>query len=171
MTEAKLVTLSAELVARARAGNRSAFESLFRRYARMVHGIALARLTASEADDVVQEVFFAALTQLETVRDVDALGGWLAQIARNRSIDVLRRRRSTSELNDDLPSHHKPDAVVEAEQILAKLQELPEAYRETLVLRLVEGLSGNEIAEKVGLTPESVRVNLHRGMTLLRQRL
>ena len=51
---------------------------------------------------------------------------------------------------------------------LAALRALPEAYRETLVLRLVEGLSGAEIAERTGLTPGSVRVNLHRGMALLR---
>jgi RNA polymerase sigma-70 factor (ECF subfamily) len=48
---------------------------------------------------------------------------------------------------------------------------MPEAYRETLVLRLVEGMTGNEIAERTGLKPESVRVNLHRGMVLLRQAL
>jgi RNA polymerase sigma-70 factor, ECF subfamily len=48
---------------------------------------------------------------------------------------------------------------------------LPEAYRETLVLRLVEGMTGPEIAARTGLTAASVRVNLHRGMKLLRERL
>jgi len=48
---------------------------------------------------------------------------------------------------------------------------LPEAYRETLVLRLVEGMTGPEIANRTGLTPASVRVNLHRGMKLLREKL
>jgi RNA polymerase sigma-70 factor (ECF subfamily) len=48
---------------------------------------------------------------------------------------------------------------------------LPEAYRETLLMRLVEGLTGPEIALRTGLTPDSVRVNLHRGMKLLRERL
>ena len=51
------------------------------------------------------------------------------------------------------------------------IRDRPEAYRETLLMRLVEGLSGPEIAERTGLTPESVRVNLHRGMKLLRDRL
>ena len=54
---------------------------------------------------------------------------------------------------------------------LDAVKSLPEAYRETLVLRLVEGLSGPEIAERTGLTPASVRVNLHRGMKLLREKL
>jgi len=55
--------------------------------------------------------------------------------------------------------------------VLAAIQRLPEAYRETLVLRLVEGMTGPEIAERTGLTPGSVRVNLHRGMQMLREAL
>ena len=54
---------------------------------------------------------------------------------------------------------------------LALIRTLPEAYRETLVLRLSEGLTGPEIAQRTGLTPASVRVNLHRGMKLLREKL
>jgi RNA polymerase sigma-70 factor, ECF subfamily len=55
--------------------------------------------------------------------------------------------------------------------VLDIIKALPEAYRETLVLRLAEGMTGPEIAERTGLTPESVRVNLHRGMKMLRERL
>ena len=51
------------------------------------------------------------------------------------------------------------------------IRDLPEAYRETLVLRLVEGMSGDEIAARTGLTSASVRVNLHRGIKMLRERL
>lgn len=59
----------------------------------------------------------------------------------------------------------------EAQLALTVIQTLPDAYRETLTMRLAEGLSGPEIAVLTGLTPESVRVNLHRGMKLLRERL
>jgi len=55
--------------------------------------------------------------------------------------------------------------------ILGVIRGLPEAYRETLILRLVEGLTGPEIAERTGLTAGSVRVNLHRGMQMLREKL
>ena len=55
--------------------------------------------------------------------------------------------------------------------MLTALRELPEAYQETMILRLVEGMSGPEIAEQTGLSPGSVRVNLHRGMKLLRDKL
>ena len=62
-------------------------------------------------------------------------------------------------------------ASPEAFAVLEKIRELPDAYRETLTLRLVEGLTGPEIAKQTGLTPESVRVNLHRGMKMLREKL
>ena len=55
--------------------------------------------------------------------------------------------------------------------MFAAIRRLPEAYRETLVLRLVEGMTGPEIAARAGLTPGSVRVNLHRGMLMLREAL
>jgi RNA polymerase sigma-70 factor (ECF subfamily) len=55
--------------------------------------------------------------------------------------------------------------------VLEAVRQLPEAYRETLLMRLVEGMSGAEISERTGLTPGSVRVNLHRGMALLREKL
>ena len=56
-------------------------------------------------------------------------------------------------------------------KLLAIVRSLPEAYRETLVLRLVEGMTGPEIAARTGLTAASVRVNLHRGMKMLREKL
>jgi len=61
--------------------------------------------------------------------------------------------------------------AAEAARALSAIRALPEAYRQTLMLRLVEGLSGPEIAERTGLTHGSVRVNLHRGMQLLRDAL
>jgi RNA polymerase sigma-70 factor, ECF subfamily len=64
------------------------------------------------------------------------------------------------------------DSVAEAaRRALEAVQSLPEAYRETLILRLVEGMSGEEIAARTGLSPGSVRVNLHRGMKMLREKL
>jgi RNA polymerase sigma-70 factor, ECF subfamily len=55
--------------------------------------------------------------------------------------------------------------------VLQMIRKLPEAYRETLILRFVEGMTGPEIAESTGMKPGSVRVNLHRGMKLLREQL
>mgnify|MGYP003694694447 CR=1 FL=1 len=78
-------------------------------------------------------------------------------------------RGQTVELTDDV-GRMDPDRT-EALAVLGVIQTLPEAYRETLVLRLVEGMTGPEIAARTGLTAASVRVNLHRGMKQLRERL
>ncbi len=164
--------LERDVVARVLAGDRRAFGPLFERYAPMVHGILLARAPAGDADDLVQDVFETALTELATLREPAAIGGWLAQIARRRAIDARRRTKRTEPVDEQMAEEScTPSQRVEANRILATIRELPEAYRETLVLRLVEGMSGPQIAEQVGLEPGSVRVNLHRGMKLLKERL
>jgi RNA polymerase sigma-70 factor (ECF subfamily) len=162
-----------QLVAAARAGDRVAFGQLYGRYGRMVHGILLARVPRVEVDDLVHDVFLLALKQLPALRDPAAFGGWLAAIARNRAHDYHRQSEEVDELTDDLAeglvnsSAPSPEAVA----ALNAIRGLPEAYRETLILRLVEGMTGPEIAARTGLTPGSVRVNLHRGMQQLRERL
>ena len=161
----------ARLVRAARKGDESAFARLYERYARVVHGLLLARAPRTDVDDLVQDVFLAAWNRLEALRDPAAFGGWLAMIARNPAADFHRRAVNAVELPDDLQGHDATAARTEALAVLETIGTLPEAYRETLVLRLVEGLTGPEIAERTGLTPASVRVNLHRGMKLLRERL
>lgn len=165
------------LVLAARGGDRAAFGGLYARYARMVHGILLARVPASDVDDLVQDVFLRALPRLRDLRDVARFGPWLAAITRNCANDYYRRTRSIAAVTESLPedeaelpaSKTAPDA--EAAVILALVRSLPEAYREPLILRLVEGMTGPEIAARTGLTPGSVRVNLHRGMQQLREKL
>jgi RNA polymerase sigma-70 factor, ECF subfamily len=150
-------------------GDRDAYGSLYRIYAPMVHGILLARMPRSEVEDMVQEIFLHALKKLHTLRDANAFGPWIAMIARNRAMDFHRASRETAELNEDLRSTDSDQS--RAREVLSIIATLPEAYRETLVLRLIEGMTGPEIAARTGLTSPSVRVNLHRGMKLLRQKL
>ena len=159
----------AQIVERIRQGDAEAFGELYKMFAPMVHGIILARVRRDEVDDIVQEVFLSAYKNLNTLRDASAVGAWLAMIARRRAAEFYRSARPTEELTEDL--REKEDCRSEAREILKAIRSLPETYRETLVLRLVEGMTGPEIAERTDLTPESVRVNLHRGMKLLREKL
>jgi len=161
----------AGLVLAARGGDHAAFQEIYRSYARMVHGVLLARVPYAAVEDLMQEVFLQAYRQLPRLRDPGAIGGWLAAIARNASRDFFRRSRETAELSDEHAAPGNPDAAAEAAGVLRLIRGLPEAYRETLLLRLVEGMSGEEISRRTGLSPGSVRVNLHRGMKLLRERL
>ena len=136
-----------------------------------MHGVLISRVSPEDADDLVQDVFIHAWPRLRELRVPAAFGGWICAIARRRAIDHFRRARPSDELTDTFASSDRPDITAEATAALAAIRDLPEAYRETLVLRLVDGLSGPEIASVTGLTPESVRVNLHRGFKLLRERL
>jgi RNA polymerase sigma-70 factor, ECF subfamily len=159
------------LVHAARDGDRFAFGQIYQRYGRMVHGILLSRVPPSAVDDLVQDVFLKAMVQLRHLRDLSSFGGWIGAIARNRANDFFRHNREAAELPEDISVPENASAEAEARTVLNALKELPETYRETLTLRLVEGMTGPEIAQLTGLTPSSVRVNLHRGMKLLRQQL
>jgi RNA polymerase sigma-70 factor (ECF subfamily) len=150
-------------------GDRDSFGRLYELYAPMVHGILLARIPRSEVDDLVQDIFLHAFRKLHTLRDWAAFGPWVAMIARNRAMDFYRRTKETVEVTEDLRSTDMQTS--RANEILELIRALPEAYRETLILRLVEGMTGPEIAARTGLTPASVRVNLHRGMKQLRKKL
>ena len=163
------VNTEARLVERVCSGDETAFAELYKIYAPMVHGIVLARVPYKEVDDIAQEVFFAAFKNMGALRDRDAVGPWLGTIARNQVVAFYRRTRPVEELNDDFS--RSDNAKTEAGEVMAAIHSLPVAYAETLVLRLIEGMTGPEIADRTGLTPESVRVNLHRGMKLLRQKL
>jgi RNA polymerase sigma-70 factor, ECF subfamily len=158
------------LVCAAAEGDRGAFGELYVRYARMVHGILLARVPPGEAEDLVQEVFLSAMKQLRGLRTAAAFRGWLGTIARNRAMDHFRRTRDTTSLELVEPAAPRGSAQ-DAFLVLDQIRSLPEAYRETLILRLVEGMTGPEIAVQTGLTPDSVRVNLCRGMKMLRELL
>ena len=159
----------ADVVDAARRGDRSAFAELYR-YVRMVHGLVLASVPRTDVDDLVQDVFLVAMRRLDSLREAAAFPGWLAAITRHRVADHYRRQPFDQvPLAEEVVAHASDDS--EARAILDLIRSLPEAYREPLVLRLVEGMSGQEIADRTGLTPASVRVNLHRGMTLLRARL
>lgn len=163
------ISEDAQLVTAAREGDRTAFGRLYERHSRLVHGVLLAHSPFGEVDDLVHDVFLTALRRLDSLREPAAFVGWLLAIARNRAIDFHRRSRATEELPEETAGHDPGE--YEARAALEAIRSLPEAYRETLVLRLVEGMTGPEIASRTGLTHASVRVNLHRGMKKLREKL
>lgn len=160
---------SAELVRKVSAGEQEAFDELYRKYSPMVHGIVLARGRREDADDLVQEVFLSVFRKIDSLNDPDSLGAWIASIARRSVADAFRGARDFEELPDELTA--APSEEIRAREVLAAIRSLPEAYSETLVLRLIEGMTGPEISDLTGLTHDSVRVNLHRGMKMLRKAL
>ena len=150
-------------------GEHDRFAGLYEMYAPMVHGILLARVPRDEVDDLVQDIFLHAMRKLHTLRNAAAFGPWIAMIARNRAMDFHRGSRDTIEVTEQIAVTNPPNRT--AREILDLIRGLPDAYRETLVLRFVEGMTGPEIAQRTGLTSASVRVNLHRGVKMLREKM
>jgi RNA polymerase sigma-70 factor, ECF subfamily len=156
-------------VVEAQSGSSRSFDRLHRRYTALVHGVLLSRYRPAIADELTQECFLIAFKQLRQLRTPESFAPWLVAIARR--LEPSRELEGAAIEDHEPHDPHNLEDAVDAERVLKIIRALPEAYRETLVLRLVEGMSGPEIAAETGLHPDSVRVNLHRGMQKLRDAL
>src|SRR5262249_14002302 len=132
---------SEPLVRASQRGHREAFGRLYQRYAPMVHGMLLARVPRLEVEDLVHEVFLRALSRLHSLRDTTRFGAWLAAIARNMANDYYRDVQTHTDRSANSGDAEEADAggeqaeTREATEILEIIRTLPEAYRETLLLR------------------------------------
>jgi RNA polymerase sigma-70 factor (ECF subfamily) len=172
LSKERAIKATAAIVEAARAGDNHAVSELYRRFAPVVHGILLSYVSATEADDLTHEVFETVIAHLSDLKILEAFPGWIVAIARRRALNVVRRPIVEVAMDRQWADQRQsPENVAAAEQALIAIYSLPSAYKETLILRLVEGLTGPEIAERTGMTEGSVRVNLHRGMSQLRAAL
>jgi len=158
----------AALVAAARAGDVWARDALFSRHARMVHGLAF-RLMGSDADvdDLAQDAFVEALSGLDRLAEPAAFSSWLGAIVVRTAHKRLRRRRLFDRLGlrrrtpidlDALPlSSAPPDVALELRRIYAVLDQLPAEERVALVLRRVEGMELQEVADQMALSLATVK--------------
>ncbi len=169
----------AALVELVLAGDQNAFSVLVERYKDAVQNIAYRMLSnATEAEDVTQEAFVRAYTQLATYKPVHKFSTWLLSIASHLAIDQLRRRRFLALPLDDVPflewivdaGTGPEQSALEGEQqdeIQGYLQRLPSKYRAVIVLRYWHDFSYEEIATALNLTPALVKARLHRARELL----
>jgi RNA polymerase sigma-70 factor (ECF subfamily) len=168
----------AALVTAARAGEAWATEALFRRHAAMVNGLAY-RLLGRDADvdDVVQEAFVQALSRLDALREPQAFAGWLAAIVVRTTSKVLRRRKLMNRLGlrrdepidvETLIGRSAPaDAVAELRAIYGVVDAMPVKVRVPLLLRRIEGLALEEIAERTGASLATVKRRIAEGEEIL----
>lgn len=168
-------------------GDTEAFGQLVARYQNLVLSFVAARVAASEVDDLAQDIFLRAFRVLSSLRDPAKFSSWLLGIANHVCVDWHRSRRrlvslDASEVADpaDATAPHRPppprpDRAAEAHEaaqlLLESLDRLPEAYRVTLVLKHMDGLSCAEVAERLGVALGTVTSRLARGYKLLRDRL
>lgn len=161
------------------ADDQEAFAVLVERYKDAVQNLAYRMLSnATEAEDVTQETFVRAFTQLATYKPAHKFSTWLLSIASHLSIDQLRRRRFLALPLEDVPflewvadlGTGPEQSALEGEQhdeIQQYLQRLPGKYRAVIVLRYWYDLSYEEIAQMLSLTPALVKARLHRARELL----
>jgi RNA polymerase sigma factor (sigma-70 family) len=169
----------AALVELVLAGDQDAFSVLVERYKDAVQNLAYRMLSnATEAEDVTQEVFVRAYTQLATYKPVHKFSTWLLSIASHLAIDQLRRRRFLALPLEDVPflewitdlGAGPEQTALQGEQqdeIQTYLRRLPSKYRAVIVLRYWYDFSYEEIASALQLTPPLVKARLHRARELL----
>jgi RNA polymerase sigma-70 factor, ECF subfamily len=168
-----------ELVELVLAGEQDAFAVLVERYKDAVQNLAYRMLgNPTEAEDVTQEVFVRAYTQLATYKPAHKFSTWLLSIASHLAIDQLRRRRFLALPLEDVPFLEwmadigigPEQSALQGEQqdeIQTYLQRLPSKYRAVIVLRYWYDLSYEEISTALNLTPALVKARLHRARELL----
>jgi RNA polymerase sigma-70 factor (ECF subfamily) len=187
--EAAIEAEEANLVSALRAGDDAAYEQMVRRYGARLLATAM-RLMKREDDaaDVVQEAYLAAFRAIDRFSGDSRLSTWLHRIVVNAALMRLRsrRRRHEDSIEDLLPRFDETGHFAEppsdwgacADELLerkdsramvrAAIEELPESYRTVLVLRDMEELDTEEVAETLGLTANAVKVRLHRARQALR---
>jgi len=182
--------VAAKLVAKAANGDTDAFRAIVDATSTLVYKVAL-RTVGSQADaeDVVQETYVRAWKRLGSVRDPNAVVGWLCRIARNVSIDLVRsqgRRKALSldqlvaggttplveALASDRPiASDKLESVALQAALAALIDQVKEKYRTVLLLREVDGMSYNQIAVALNIPPGTVESRLHRGRKILAKKI
>lgn len=162
------------LVVAACAGDESARAVLVRRHVRRVFAICLALLgNQADAEDASQEVIVRALEQLHSLRGGELFGGWIAQIARNRCRDLLRRRSRRPEipLTDEVTTAALTDAHEDYADLRVALGRLPEVHRLPLLLFYFDGKNVSTLAAELNLTKGGACVRLYRARQALRRLL
>lgn len=166
----------AALVSAVRAGNQDAMAQLYDRYSQVVYAVAMRVLgDTTVAEDVLQEIFMQ-LWRNPGAFDASrgSLAPWLAVIARNRAVDMLRKRRPQDDISE-VTLGFEPDMAAEAdlarvvEKVRAVLKDMPPPQRSALEMAYFEGYSHSEIAQKTGEPLGTIKTRIRAGLTLLRK--
>lgn len=157
--------------------HRHAIEQVFRQFARRVYNLSM-RVLGNDADahDVTQDVMVQVVRKLDTFRGESALPTWLHRVTVNAALAHRRRagrfREVRDENLDDHPVQHRDFArLADREQIERAIAELPEMYREVLVMSDMDQMSNAYIADVLGLNVPAVKSRLHRARNMMRERL
>jgi RNA polymerase sigma-70 factor (ECF subfamily) len=164
------------LLALVRTGDEQAMASLFDRYSSVVYSVALRVLRdPASAEDVLQEIFMQLWRNPDSFSATrGSLGGWLAVVSRNRSIDALRRKRPTDSVDDvvlaspyNLANEAERNSLMERAR--GAIVKLPVEQRKTLEMAFFDGLTHSEIAEMTGDPLGTVKTRIRSALLTLRK--
>ncbi|CAN5665896.1 sigma-70 family RNA polymerase sigma factor [soil metagenome] len=157
-------------------GDEAAMASLYDRYSKVVYSVALRVLRdPSAAEDVLQEIFMQIWRNPDGfVATRGSLGGWLAVVSRNRSIDALRRKRPSEQVDEmQLASSYNLADEAERNNMMEKARTvihlLPTEQRKTLEMAFFDGLTHSEISEMTGDPLGTVKTRIRSALTTLRK--
>ena len=171
LMDSYLLANAESVVARARAGDPDALETLYRAFESPVYTLArrICR-TAEDAEDVLQETFFEVCRSIGRYREEGSLWGWVRSIAASKALMRLRRNkyRDTDELHDEVVGTRREDNHLRMD-LEAALERLPEISRAVVWLHDVEGYTHEEIAGMMGKTPSFSKSQLARAHVKLRR--
>jgi RNA polymerase sigma-70 factor (ECF subfamily) len=156
-------------------GSSSAGELLVRRISPDIYATSFRLLSdRQDAEDITQDTFLKLWENRERWQEVEDLGSWLKRIAINACLNVLKKKARLKLLDQVIPAGEEPLLPIvraELEDASRAIDDLPETYRLPFLCRYLLGWSNTETAQRLGLTPEALRVRLHRGLVLLREKL
>ena len=168
----------AELLSRLQSGDEQAMASLYNRYSKIVYSVALRVLRdPASAEDVLQEIFMQIWRNPDSfIATRGSLGGWLAVVTRNRSIDALRRKRPTDSVDDVVLASpcnlaNEAERNVMMEKTRSVMHKLPPEQRKTLEMAFFDGLTHAEIAEMTGDPLGTVKTRIRSALISIRKAL
>ena len=162
-----------ELVKLCKKGDAKAQFKLYKLYSKAMYNIAV-RMTSDKgtAEDVLQDAFVKAFTDINKLKNENAFSGWLKRIVINRSIDISRKEKllfADMEIlrNEHLEVADEIDNVVDPELVHQLIKKLPDGAREILILRALEGYKHAEIGEKLDISESTAKTQYFRAKQLL----
>jgi len=151
-------------------------EQIWREYAAALHGFIQSRVDDADiADDILQNVFLNIHSKIDSLKDAAKLRSWIYQIARNAIIDHHRSLKSHAELSESIVQPEEDNAETARQEIegcmLPLVRNLPDNYREAVMLSEIEGMTQKQVAEKLGLSLSAAKSRVQRGRIMVKNML
>ena len=156
-------------------GDRQAQEQLYREYSRVLYGICLKySRNKTEAEDNLHDSFMTIYNKIEQFKNQGSFEGWIKRITVNTVLQKYRKEESLSLVTDNIEEEEPEDTGyinLDLSTLLGYIQELPNKYRLTFNLYVLDGYSHKEISEMLGTSPGTSKSNLARARMILKEKI